>query len=100
MRERQWSGARRGPADQGFAAGSGASGSAVPTLALSARDDPVCCVDGAPGTADEVGPGLAVAVTRTGGHLGFSQGVLGLSAFGWMEAVTLQWFTACLQDKH
>ena len=32
----QLGGARRGPADQGFAAGSGASGSAVPTLALCA----------------------------------------------------------------
>ncbi|EGD76906.1 hypothetical protein PTSG_08251 [Salpingoeca rosetta] len=68
----------------------------VPTLAISAADDPVCCVDGAPSTPDELGPGLAVVITRTGGHLGFSQGVLGWNHVSWMEQATLDWFKACL----
>eukprot|EP01147_Barroeca_monosierra_P003978 gene3978-6434_t len=70
----------------------------VPTLALSAADDAVCCVDGAPQKEEEFGVGLVVAITRSGGHLGFPQGILGLSPTGLAEDAALDWFNACMSE--
>eukprot|EP00043_Microstomoeca_roanoka_P019381 m.217054 g.217054 ORF g.217054 m.217054 type:complete len:277 (+) comp16986_c2_seq1:2492-3322(+) len=68
----------------------------VPTLAISAADDPVCHHAGAPSTDGKLGPGLVIAITRTGGHLGFSEGLVP-RAQSWMERVVIDWFQACMQ---
>jgi abhydrolase domain-containing protein 1/3 len=56
----------------------------VPTLALTADDDPVCSAKGVPGP-DDMGPGLVSLATETGGHVAFAQGFLGWDS--WQDQV-------------
>ena len=66
----------------------------IPTLALSAMDDPMCSAKGCPREQSLLGEGLVVAVTRRGGHLGFSEG-LWPPGESWMDRVALDWFDSC-----
>jgi predicted alpha/beta-fold hydrolase len=67
----------------------------VPTLAVSAEDDPICCHTGSP--IDHIGPGLVIVKTRTGGHLGFSERAF--SARSWTDSVAVEWFESILRNK-
>eukprot|EP01041_Mallomonas_annulata_P002809 gene2809-5527_t len=84
----------------------------IPTLAISAADDPVCCVTGCPdlhpnpsqgtdGTVlipGQVGPGLVVVKTNLGGHLGFAEGLLPFRD-SWVDEVALEWFAAIRNEN-
>ncbi len=50
-------------------------GITIPTLILHSEDDPFMYPGNAP-TADQVGPGVRLAIQRYGGHVGFVTGVL------------------------
>jgi predicted alpha/beta-fold hydrolase len=65
------------------------------TLAISAEDDPVCAHEGCPTEEQQLGPGLVVAKTRTGGHVGFIEGLWGYTD-SWMDSVAVDWIGACL----
>jgi abhydrolase domain-containing protein 1/3 len=76
-------------------------GITTPTLALSSDDDPVCSVEGCPwDDKTQFGPGLVVARTRVGGHVGFStyELLLGKST-SWMDLVAVDWFEAFQMQK-
>jgi len=64
---------------------------AVPTVALTAGDDPVCSAAGVP-SADKLGPGLVSVQSDYGGHVAFGEGVLGTSS--WQDRVVLDWIAA------
>lgn len=61
----------------------------VPTLAISASDDPVCAINGIPHPSRR-GCGLVIIRTKYGGHLGFP--VNGLFPTSWTEDVIVDWF--------
>ena len=67
----------------------------VPTLAISAEDDPVCCHTAS--NLEYLGPGLAIVKTLTGGHLGFVESVL--SPHNWIDKVASEWFSLLLLEK-
>lgn len=62
----------------------------TPTLAISAEDDPVCCVTGCP---MNLGDGLVIVTTTVGGHLAFAEGLLPIGC-SWVDSVTSEWFEA------
>jgi predicted alpha/beta-fold hydrolase len=70
----------------------------VPTLAVSADDDPVCNVAGCPAEAQggSFGPGLVVARTSVGGHVAFADGLL-VTTSSWQDKVSVDWCNACLK---
>jgi predicted alpha/beta-fold hydrolase len=43
---------------------------AIPTLSISAADDPISCIEGRPSAA-QIGPGLVLVTTPYGGHIAF-----------------------------
>ncbi len=63
----------------------------IPTLVLSAADDPVCTIKGSPTDANSIGEGVVIAVTRTGGHVVFANGLF-LTTRSWMDESALEWF--------
>jgi predicted alpha/beta-fold hydrolase len=92
----------------------------VPTLAISAEDDPCCTIEGCPdinrhvsrhhahahrhpsetkgkaeeesiSCSDNLGSGLVVVRTAVGGHLGFMESLLDPRA-DWTDRVAIQWF--------
>eukprot|EP00516_Mucochytrium_quahogii_P006307 CAMPEP_0203763190 /NCGR_PEP_ID=MMETSP0098-20131031/15835_1 /ASSEMBLY_ACC=CAM_ASM_000208 /TAXON_ID=96639 /ORGANISM=" , Strain NY0313808BC1" /LENGTH=393 /DNA_ID=CAMNT_0050657799 /DNA_START=633 /DNA_END=1814 /DNA_ORIENTATION=+ len=67
----------------------------VPTLALSAADDPICCVDGSLRIEQDQlhGPGLAIATTSRGGHVAWPEGLSGHESY--MDRVIVEWLDAC-----
>lgn len=67
----------------------------VPTLAISAEDDPVCCHTAS--NLEYLGPGLAVVKTQAGGHLGFAES--SLSPLGWVDKVSCEWFSLLVHEK-
>ena len=69
----------------------------TPTLALCAADDPVCSADGVPRLPEAFGPGLAVLVTRRGGHVGFASGFWGTESF--MDDVVEDFLKACREAE-
>eukprot|EP00607_Mallomonas_marina_P001873 CAMPEP_0182427024 /NCGR_PEP_ID=MMETSP1167-20130531/13532_1 /TAXON_ID=2988 /ORGANISM="Mallomonas Sp, Strain CCMP3275" /LENGTH=126 /DNA_ID=CAMNT_0024608837 /DNA_START=931 /DNA_END=1311 /DNA_ORIENTATION=- len=98
----------------------------IPTLAISALDDPVCCITGCPELEELqetkgvrmgwskkpnsqcyedvinsgngiIGPGLIVVKTTHGGHLGFAEGWLPLRD-SWVDEVTVEWFAAVMEE--
>jgi abhydrolase domain-containing protein 1/3 len=64
----------------------------IPTLVLSAVDDPVCNIRGCPQdiSSGQVGPGLIIAISELGGHLGFAEDLLPLTS-SWVDRVCVQW---------
>lgn len=60
----------------------------VPTLILTARDDPFICV--APFDALTSRPGLEIRITPSGGHLGFI-GCDGAGGVRWAERFVVEW---------
>jgi len=69
-------------------------GITVPTLSISAEDDPVCCATSVPSHGhDEIGPGLVACVTNAGGHVSFPEGPWGTEA--WTDRVVLDWIQSC-----
>lgn len=70
----------------------------IPTLAISAEDDPVCDHEGCPTKDEELGTGLVVAKTRTGGHVAFIEGLWLGTTRSWMDSVAIDWIDTCLKE--
>ena len=68
----------------------------VPTLSLTAQDDPVCSAEGVP-QAQDMGPGLVSVQTTHGGHVAFGQGWFGEES--WQDDVIVEWLNAVRQSK-
>jgi predicted alpha/beta-fold hydrolase len=66
---------------------------AVPTLAISAMDDPVCSSVGIDPTLFDNNPNLVLASTERGSHLAFYQG---FTAVPWVDEAVVQWLDAAL----
>jgi uncharacterized protein len=67
------------------------SGVEVPTLVISAEDDPICsCLSHPTAANGQLGRGLCFVKTATGGHCAFPQGVLPLTR-SWVDEVILDW---------
>jgi predicted alpha/beta-fold hydrolase len=62
----------------------------VPTLILHAQDDPFMFPHTVP-REDELGPGVALELTRRGGHVGFVAGALPWRPRYWVEPRVLRW---------
>ena len=69
----------------------------VPTLAMSAEDDPLCNIQGLD-SIESLGDGLVIVRTSIGGHLAWLEGWLG-GASSLMERVALGWIEACLAAR-
>ena len=61
----------------------------IPCLAISARDDPICSVDGAP-TLEQLGPSLCLVKTKYGGHLAFPSDT-GSITKSWADELIISW---------
>lgn len=70
----------------------------IPTLAISAEDDPVCSAEGCPSLVQEFGSGLVVVRTAVGGHVGFGTGFLP-GVHSWMDDAACDWFDACRKKQ-
>lgn len=71
----------------------------VPTLAVSAADDPLCAVSGIPTTDNgEIGEGLVVVTTPFGGHCSFVHGNGSLCS-SWTDEIIIDWFNAHRNKK-
>ena len=72
----------------------------VPTLAVSADDDPLCNAEGCPAAevVGSFGPGLVVARTRVGGHVAFADGLF-VTTSSWQDKVAVDWCNACMQTE-
>ena len=66
---------------------------AVPTLAISAQDDPVCSSAGIDPALFDNNPNLILAFTERGSHLAFYQGI---TAVPWVDEAVVQWLDAAL----
>jgi predicted alpha/beta-fold hydrolase len=64
----------------------------VPTLAVSAQDDPVCAIAGLPPREPpgSRGPGLFVVQTGCGGHLAYPSGEFPYS-HAWPDDIVVDW---------
>lgn len=62
----------------------------VPTLSISAHDDPVCSIHGIP-EINSFGPGLIVINAKYGGHLAFPRFSM-IHADSWSENLIKDWF--------
>lgn len=69
----------------------------IPTLSLNAEDDPVCSSTGCPTHVDLIGPGLVIAKTKRGGHIGWASSLNGHSS--WMDDVIDLWINACFDHQ-
>jgi len=70
----------------------------IPTLSVSAEDDPVCCVTSVPMHGHEtLGPGLTACVTAAGGHVGFAEGLW--PSDSWTDHVIIDWIHCCEQAQ-
>ncbi|EDQ88418.1 uncharacterized protein MONBRDRAFT_37380 [Monosiga brevicollis MX1] len=65
----------------------------VPTLAINAMDDPVCAGKATP-DPEQMGPGLILVRTRTGGHVAFAEGLVP-GTESWMERCIVEWLESC-----
>lgn len=63
----------------------------TPTLAISAKDDPICGHVDCPTDPDQLGSGIIVVKTPFGGHLAFPEGIVALTD-AWTDRVAIQWF--------
>lgn len=72
----------------------------IPTLAISSVDDPFCNITGCPHSLEsgQIGPGLVVAITELGGHLGFAEDLLPFTT-SWTDRVCIDWFKAILDAQ-
>lgn len=68
----------------------------TPTLSLNADDDPVCSSKGCPTEASQLGPGLVIARTKRGGHLGWAKTLNARDT--WAEDATLAWLEGCNEN--
>jgi abhydrolase domain-containing protein 1/3 len=70
----------------------------VPTLCLSAADDPFQPLEAIPIKSAEKSSHVAIVVTARGGHIGFLDGVIpGKDQY--MARIFAQYFSAALNDK-
>jgi predicted alpha/beta-fold hydrolase len=70
------------------------SGITIPTLSVSARDDPVCCATTVPAHEHEdIGPGLVACLTDAGGHVSFAEGII--PSESWADRVIVDWLNSC-----
>ncbi len=63
----------------------------TPTLAISARDDPICAAEECPQAPHEIGHGLVVVTTKHGGHLAFPNGIF-TATDSWIDNIVIDWF--------
>ena len=70
-----------------------AQGISVPTLAVSSDDDPVCAASGCPDDVSKIGPGVVIARTTIGGHVGFMERFYSTSS--WQDKVAVDWCNSC-----
>ncbi|MCG8488021.1 MAG: hydrolase [Chromatiales bacterium] len=68
----------------------------TPTLIIHALDDPFMYPANAP-TLDQLGPGVDLELSRSGGHVGFIQGNLPLRADYWLDKRITEYLTAQLK---
>ncbi|MEE9275027.1 MAG: alpha/beta fold hydrolase [bacterium] len=71
----------------------------VPTLLLSAADDPIVPSDVFPREAVAASPWLRGALLPTGGHIGFVEGRNPRAAGFWAEKRLLEFLAACLEGE-
>lgn len=64
----------------------------IPTLALCAEDDPVCSIQGAPTSHDQIGTGLSVVKVKHGGHVGFGDSPFMLHPTFFCDRIAGLWF--------
>lgn len=67
----------------------------VPTLIINAEDDPFVC----PSVLKNSNPNIIMAVTETGGHLGFSEGFWPSSIKNWTNNVIIEYLNASQEKK-
>jgi predicted alpha/beta-fold hydrolase len=65
----------------------------VPTLVAHAADDPICCPSAVPTHAPDSNPNIIVAMTSTGGHVSWMQGLMP-GGRSWVEEPVAQFFDA------
>lgn len=70
----------------------------VPTLCLSAADDPFQPLDAIPISGANQSSHVAIVVTARGGHIGFMEGFFPLNKDQYMARLFAQYFTAALHD--
>lgn len=71
-----------------------AEGVVIPTLSISSEDDPICSASAHPSIEQgNLGKGLCIVRTATGGHCSFPQGYLPLKT-SWTDAVIMDWIDA------
>ena len=68
----------------------------IPTLSVSAINDPVCAHEGAP-TVAEMGKGLVVAKTTFGGHVTFPVGAL-MTGESFADDLAVRFFRAIVEE--
>lgn len=71
----------------------------VPTLCLSAADDPFQPYDAIPISEAQVSTHVAILVTARGGHIGFLDGIIP-DKNQYMARIFAEYFSAVLNDKH
>eukprot|EP01034_Spumella_vulgaris_P028317 gene28317-35156_t len=70
----------------------------IPTLAISALDDPICPHSHAPTDCKALGEGITVIKTDFGGHLGFPEGWLPLTS-AWTDRLAANWVRAFIEKE-
>lgn len=70
----------------------------VPTLCLSAADDPMQPIEGIPIEAANKSEHVAILIPTRGGHIGFMEGVLPVSYDDFMTRCFSQFFSAIFRD--
>lgn len=71
----------------------------VPTLCLSAADDPFQPLEAIPIKGAEDSSHVAIAVTARGGHIGFLEGFWPMQSNQYMGRLFAEYFSAALFDK-
>lgn len=69
----------------------------VPLLIIQAEDDPIAPKDAIPFDAIQANPNCLLALTPTGGHLGWCGGRGGTTGAPWTDAAVSEYFTAAQQ---
>ena len=72
---------------------------AVPTLAVSALDDPFLPADAVARAQRSASPAVRFAVTERGGHVGFVEGAAPWASRAWAEEAAIAWLGGVIRDR-